>query len=71
MKNHPLATREVVAILCITLIVIVGALTGHNDYLLYGGLVAIAGIAGYELKAFLPEGIRTLFKKSSHRSRTR
>ena len=35
-----------IALICITVIVVAGVATGHNDALLSGGLATIAGIAG-------------------------
>jgi small-conductance mechanosensitive channel len=47
MKNHPLATKEVVAMILIALLVIVAMLMGINGYLYFAGVAAIAGLGGY------------------------
>ncbi|MBA7698580.1 hypothetical protein ES703_107258 [subsurface metagenome] len=47
MKNHPLATKEVVAMVLIALLVAVAMLKGINGYLYFAGVAAIAGLGGY------------------------
>lgn len=49
MKNHPLATKEVVAMVLIALIVIVAMLKGIDSYLYFAGIAAISGISGFVL----------------------
>lgn len=65
MKNHPLATKEVVAMLCLTAIALTALFTGYDTYLAICASMGIAGIAGYQIKAHLPEGIKAFLEKSS------
>ena len=47
MKNHPLLTKEIVAILCITAIGITALLKGLDSGLLTAIVTALAGLGGF------------------------
>lgn len=57
MKKHPLLTKEIIATFCITLLALTAMLKGIDTYVFTIAIIAIAGIAGYQLKATLPEGL--------------
>jgi len=63
MKAHPLLTKEIVAILCITLLAAVAILKGLDTVIFTAAIAAIAGIAGYSLKSYLPGGLKHLIKR--------
>lgn len=65
MKNHPLATKEVVAMVCITILACIALFKGLDAYLYTVAILGIAGIAGYQIKAHLPEGIDKFLKNLS------
>ena len=50
MKNHPLLTKEVVAMVLIAILVIVAMLKGIDSYLYFAGIAAISGLGGYVLR---------------------
>ena len=47
MKNHPLLTKEIVAILCITAIVITCIFHNIDGAIIAGAVTAVAGLGGY------------------------
>jgi len=63
MKEHPLATKQAIAMFCVTTLSAIALLKGIDGALLALAFAAIAGIAGYSLKTYLPGGIMTLFHK--------
>lgn len=65
MKDHPLATKEVIAMFCITALAITALIKGLDAYIYTIAMIAIAGIAGYQIKAHLPEGIKKYLDNKS------
>ena len=49
MKNHPLLTKEIIAIIAITILATAAILKGINSGIIVGSVTAIAGLGGYIL----------------------
>lgn len=47
MTNHPIFTKSVIAMLCITALAITALLTGHNTVVIVSSTAAIAGLGGF------------------------
>ncbi|GAI46799.1 unnamed protein product, partial [marine sediment metagenome] len=63
-----LASKEVIAMFCITALAIVAMIKEIDTYIYTIAILTISGIAGYQLKAHLPEGIKKFLQKPPNNS---
>lgn len=62
MENHPLLVKELIAIGAIFILALVALLKDIDGVIFFTAIAAIAGIAGYTLRANIPQGIIDYFK---------